>query len=157
MLGCGGMKAGSADASVFAPTLDTFVAVLVETTKVLPHFLLPVGYDVSLPHQFKSALEFSNSLSVKFVLMTFQVSQLSELLVAVVELASERLRRGVDDFMCSHIPSLSECLSASIAAIWSFASVSAFMRLEVSKLGEALTTTRLLADLPCVSQIRCVG
>lgn len=90
--------------------------------------------------------------------MGLQVPQLSELLVAAVKLAQKRLCRGVYDLMCTYIPMLRERFEANVAVVRSFARVSSFMRLQIAKLAESLTTVRLLAQEWLDSRMRsCVN
>jgi hypothetical protein len=76
----------------------------------------------------------ANSLLMELVLMTLQVTELSELLVAFIKTASERLCCGVNNLMCSYIATLSECLAAELTAIRTLASMATLVCLEVPEL-----------------------
>jgi uncharacterized protein (UPF0261 family) len=71
--------------------------------------------------------------------MWLQITELCELLVAIVKLASEWFRRGMDDFMRTDIPVLSKCFATDVALIWSFTSMPPFVGFEVTQLAESLT------------------
>jgi len=60
----------------------------------------------------KGLAKSADGLLVEFVLVTLQVAELSELLVAFVKTAGERLCCSVNNFVCSHIATLSESLAA---------------------------------------------
>jgi hypothetical protein len=56
-----------------------------------------------------------------------QVTQLSELFAAVVELAAEWLDLLVNDLVCSNVATLGKTLPADVTAVWSLPSVSPLM------------------------------
>lgn len=89
---------------------------------------------VTLMEVFKGLSESADGFLVELVLMTLQIAELSELLVALVETAGERLCCCVNNLVCSYITALSKCLAAQLAAIRTLASVTTLMCLEVSKL-----------------------
>jgi len=87
------------------------------------------------------------------------------LLAAVIETTEVRLGLIVDDLVGANVPTLRESLPADLAMVWTFSSVPSFVRLEfsvsrdragesglciylqVSKLGEAATTSRFFTWL----------
>jgi len=118
---------------------------------------------VALMKVLKGLAKSADSLLMKLVLVTFQVAELSELLVAFVKTASEGLCCCVNNLVCSYVATLSECLAAELTAIRTLASVTTLMCLEVSQLGETLTTAGLFADegldtsvCPCVDLEVCL-
>ena len=111
----------------------------------------------------KGLAKSADGLLVELILVTLQVAELSELLVAFVKTAGKRLCCCVHDLVCSYITALSERLSAKLAAIRTLASVTTLMCLEVSELGETLTTAGLFANerldasvCPCVDLKMCL-
>ena len=56
-----------------------------------------------------------------------QITQLSELFAAVVELTSKRFDLLVQDLVCPNVATLGKGLSADFATVWSLASVSPSM------------------------------
>lgn len=93
----------------------------------------------------KSKFEVADSFSVEFVLMRLEVAELSEVLVAVVQLADEGLDTLMNNPVGVDIAALSEFLSAKIACVGFLAGVSTLVSLEVTQLGEALTAEGMLA------------
>jgi hypothetical protein len=95
----------------------------------------------------------------------FEIAELRKLLAAVIETTEVRLGLIVDDLVGADIPALRESLPADLAMVWTFSSVPSFVRLEfsvsrdragesgfciylqISKLGEAATTSRFFAWL----------
>jgi hypothetical protein len=88
----------------------------------------------------------ADSLLMELVLMTLQITELSELLVAFIKTASERLCCGVNNLVCPYVATLSKCLSAELTAIRTLTGMATLMCLEVSELRETLATTGLLAN-----------
>lgn len=76
-----------------------------------------------------------------------KVTELSELLAAIVKLAGEWLDLLVDDLVCPDIAALSKCLSTNITAVGAFSSMASLVGLEVAQLGEGLSATWGLAVL----------
>jgi hypothetical protein len=76
----------------------------------------------------------ADSLLMEFVLMTLQVTELSELLVAFIKTASERFCCGVNNLMCSYVATLSKCLAAELTAIRTLAGMTTLVCLEISEL-----------------------
>lgn len=76
-----------------------------------------------------------------------EVAELSELLPALVQSASEGLDLLVDDLVRSNIAALSEGLAANVAVVWSFSGVSPFVSLagvsENDQTSIAILTLRL--------------
>jgi hypothetical protein len=66
----------------------------------------------------------------RFSVIYLEVAQLSELLAAVIESASERLDLLVDDFVRANIAALRKGLAADITAIWTFSSMTPLMCLQ---------------------------
>ena len=123
---------GIADAPVLASTFDALVAVPVETAKVLPHVFLPAADDVSIAHVLKATAEVADGLGMELVLMALEIAELSEALVAGVQLAGEWFGRRVDDLVCADIAPLCECLAADVTLIWPFARMSTLVGLEIA-------------------------
>lgn len=78
--------------------------------------------------------------------MALQIAQLRESLPAGVELADERLSRGVHDLVRPDVAVLGEGFAANVAVVGPFAGVSAFVGLEIAELGEALPAVGMGAD-----------
>jgi len=138
-------QSGVADATVFAATFDTLVAILIQTTKVLPHILLPATDNVALLESFEALLEFSDSVDVKLVLVALEVAKLCELFVALVKLAGERLRGCMHDLVRSYIAALGESLAADVALVRAFTGMATLVSLQIAELGKSLTTGWLTA------------
>lgn len=134
-----------ADATVLASAFDALVAVLVETAEVLPHFLLPGADLVAIVQVLEGGTQSSDCVLVELVLVALQVAELGELLVALVKAAGEGFGGCVDNLVCSNVTALGECLAAELAAVGPFASVSAFVCLEVAELRKTLATAGFLA------------
>jgi hypothetical protein len=83
-----------------------------------------------------------------------EVSQLRELLPAVVQQAGERLRVLVGDFVRADVAALGEALLADITGEGLFAGMAALMGLEVPQLGKTLATRGLFADKRLVPGMR---
>lgn len=156
-------KAGGADAAVLASAFDALVAILVETGEVFPHDLLPGAYMIAFVKVLERRAKSADSLLMEFVLVTLQVAKLSKLLVAIVKTAGEGLCCGVNNLVCSYVAALSKSLAAKLTAVWTLASVTTLMCLEISELRETLTTTRLFANerldasvCPCVNLEMCL-
>lgn len=64
---------------------------------------------------------------MELVLVRLQISQLSELLAAIVKPARERFDLLVNDLVRPNIATLSKSFTANIAIVWSFPGVSSFM------------------------------
>ena len=145
--GVGGGGRGGTDASIFATALDALVAILVQAAEILPHFLFPIlGHQVAASKPLEPRFQPSDGFHVEFVLMGFEVAELGELLVAVVQFARERLGRGVDDFMSSNVAVLCKRLAADVTPVRSLARVATLVGLEVAQLAEPLVASRLLAQ-----------
>lgn len=127
-------KTGGADATIFTSAFDALVAVLVEAGEVIPHGLFPRVNVVTLMEVLKGLSEPANGFLVELVLVTLQVAKLSELLIALIKTAGERLCCCVDDLVCSDVTTLSKCLAAQLAAIRALASVTTLVCLEVTEL-----------------------
>lgn len=56
-----------------------------------------------------------------------QISQLGELLAAILELAQERLDLFMYNLVCTDITSLGEALATMVARVWAFPSMSSLM------------------------------
>lgn len=82
---------------------------------------------------------------VEFVLVGFEIAELRKLLAAVIETTEVRLGLIVDDLVGADVPALRESLPTDLAMVWTFSSVPSFVRLQISKLGEAATTSRFFA------------
>jgi len=146
-------EASIADPTILTSAFDPFVAVLVEAAEVLPHLLLPTGYNIPLANGLEPPFKVSNSICVKLVLMALQVSQLCKLLVACIKFASEGLGGRMHDLVGAHISSLRKCLATNITTVRSFSSVSSLVSLEIAQLRESLTTSGLFANLCCVRKV----
>ncbi len=72
---------------------------------------------------------------------------MGELLATVIKLAAERLDLLVNDFVCSHIATLSECLATDVAAVRPFTCVPPPVRLEITQLRERLSASWRFAKL----------
>jgi hypothetical protein len=75
---------------------------------------------------------------VEFILVGFQIAELRELFLTIVESAGERLRGRVHDLVCPDVAVLSKSFAADVAVVGPFASVSTLVGLEVAELAEAL-------------------
>lgn len=69
---------------------------------------------------------------MKFVLVRFQVPQLRELLVAVVQSAAVGLRGRVHDLVRANVAVLGEGFATDVALVRPFARMSAFVGFEVA-------------------------
>lgn len=76
---------------------------------------------------------------MKFVLVGLQVSELSELLATTLQLTGEGLDMLMDDLVRANVAALSEGLAADVAVVWSLASVTTLVSLQVSELGKSLS------------------
>lgn len=64
--------------------------------------------------------------------MRLEIAQLGELLVAVVQLASEGFCGCMYDLVCPDVAMLGESFAANVAVIRTLAGVPSFVRLEIS-------------------------
>jgi hypothetical protein len=83
---------------------------------------------------------------VELVLMRLQIPQLSEMLPALVQLASVGLRGRVDDFVGPHVSVLGEGFAADVAVVRALAGVAPLVGFEVAELAEALVAVGLFAE-----------
>lgn len=119
---------------ILPPSLNPLISIPIQPPKILPHLLLPTLHTISLPQSPKPLPQSTNRLDVKLVLVCFEVSELRELLVAVVEPAGVRLCGGVDDFVGADIAVLGESFAADVAVVGAFAGVAAFVGFEVANM-----------------------
>lgn len=131
--------------SILPAPFDTFIAVLVQPAKVLPHLFLPRFDDVALAEVVESRFQSADGIDVELVLVRLQVAELGELFVAIVEFAGERLDGGVYDLVCANVAVLGESLATNVAVVWTFARVPPFVSLEVAELAESLSARGLFA------------
>jgi hypothetical protein len=78
--------------------------------------------------------------------MRLQIPQLSEMLPALVQLASVRFSSGVDDFVGPHVSVLGEGFAADVAVVGALACVAPLVGFEVAELAEALVAVGLFAE-----------
>jgi hypothetical protein len=83
---------------------------------------------------------------MKLILVRLQISQLRELLPALVQLAGVRLRGRVDDFVGAHISVLRESFAADVAVVGALAGMAPLVGFEVAELAEALAAGGFFAD-----------
>jgi hypothetical protein len=73
----------------------------------------------------------ATSSSVLISTTYLQVTELSELLSAVIQSARERFDLLVNDLVCTDVATLGKSLAADVTAVWSLSSMAPLMRLEM--------------------------
>jgi hypothetical protein len=142
-----------ADLSIFATTLDTFVAVAVKLGEILPEILVSWRDVVAILNGCEAGGEVSEGVSVEFVHMTLmwtlefvlvtdtkqyyarrctylQVSKLGELFPAAFKLANVRFGLLMHDLVSTDVAALGKGLATDLARVRTFSSMAPFMSLK---------------------------